>query len=104
MLIWKLIHVQSNRPKLISIISVGLGSPEKNLTQSTNMETGIYLYCCFACDIAAAMFVVKNKKHVSPLGTKLYFHVNSLQKNSIVLAPNMNHLVMCLQTKNFLQK
>ena len=59
MLIWKLIHVQSNQPKLISIISVGLGSLETNMTQQIwKLE---YLYCCFACGIAAAMFVVKNK-------------------------------------------
>jgi len=37
--------------------------------------------------------VVKNngqeQKHCSRLGTKLYFHVNSSRKNSIVLTPNM---------------
>ena len=35
--------------------------------------------------------VVKNngQKHCSRLGAKLYFHVNSSRKNSIVLTPNM---------------
>ena len=27
--------------------------------------------------------------HFSPLGTKLYFHGNSLRKNAVVLTPNM---------------
>ena len=31
----------------------------------------------------------QEQKHFSPLGTKLYFHVNSSRKNSIVLTPNM---------------
>ena len=31
----------------------------------------------------------QEQKHFSPLGTKLYFHVNSWRKNSIVLTPNM---------------
>ena len=33
--------------------------------------------------------MVKNKKHFSPLGTKLYFHVNSSKENYITLNPNM---------------
>ena len=32
--------------------------------------------------------MVKNKKHFSPLGTKLYFHVNSSKTNSVVLTTN----------------
>ena len=31
----------------------------------------------------------QEQKHFSPLGTKLYFHVNSSRKTSIVLTPNM---------------
>jgi len=31
----------------------------------------------------------QEQKHFSPLGTKLYFHVNSPRKNSIVLTSNM---------------
>ena len=31
----------------------------------------------------------QEQKHFSSLGTKLYFHVNSSRKNSIVLTPNM---------------
>ena len=31
----------------------------------------------------------QEQKHFSPLGTKLYFHVNLSRKNSIVLNPNM---------------
>ena len=31
----------------------------------------------------------QEQKHFSPLGTKLYFHVNSLRKYSFVLTPNM---------------
>ena len=31
----------------------------------------------------------QEQKHFSPLGTKLYFHVNSTLKNSILLIPNM---------------
>ena len=31
----------------------------------------------------------QEKKLSSPLGTKLYFHVNSSRKNSILLTPNM---------------
>ena len=42
------------------------------------------------CDVTAAMLVVKKNKSInfSPLGTKLYFHVNSLRKNYIVLTFN----------------
>ena len=31
----------------------------------------------------------QEQKHFSPLGTKLYFHVNSSRKNTVVLATNM---------------
>lgn len=31
----------------------------------------------------------QEQKHFSPLGTKLYFHVNSSWKNYIVMTPNM---------------
>ena len=31
----------------------------------------------------------QGQKHFSPLGTKLYFQVNSSRKNYIVLTPNM---------------
>ena len=31
----------------------------------------------------------QKQKHISPLGTKLYFHVNFSSKISIVLTPNM---------------
>ena len=31
----------------------------------------------------------QEQKHFSLLGTKLYFHVNSSEKKSIVLTPNM---------------
>ena len=31
----------------------------------------------------------QEQKHFSPLGTKLYFHVNSSRKYSFVLTPNM---------------
>ena len=31
----------------------------------------------------------QEQKHFSPVGTKLYFHVNSLRKYSFVLTPNM---------------
>ena len=31
----------------------------------------------------------QEQKHLSPLGTELYFHVNSLRKNSMVLTPNI---------------
>ena len=33
--------------------------------------------------------VGQGQKHFSPLGPKLYFHVNSSRKNSVVLTPNM---------------
>ena len=47
-------------------------------------------YCWFACDVTAAMLLVKNKSiSLLWLGTKLYFHVNTSRKNSIVLDPNM---------------
>ena len=38
------------------------------------------------CDVTAAMLVVKKNKSInfSSLGTKLYFHVNSLRKNYIL--------------------
>ena len=45
--------------------------------------------CLFACDIRVAIVGGQEQKHYSPLGTKLYFHVNSVRKNSIVLTPNM---------------
>ena len=31
----------------------------------------------------------QEQKHLSPLGTKLHFHVNSSRKYSFVLTPNM---------------
>ena len=34
----------------------------------------------------------QGQKHFSPLGTKLYFQVNSSRKNFIVLTPNMSAL------------
>ena len=34
----------------------------------------------------------QEQKHFSPLGTKLYFHVNSLRKNCPVLTTNMTAL------------
>ena len=42
------------------------------------------------CDVTAAMLVVKKNKTInfSPLGTKLYFHVNSLRKIYIILTFN----------------
>ena len=41
-------------------------------------------------DVTAAMLVVKKNKSInfSPLGTKLYFHVNSARKIYIVLTFN----------------
>ena len=41
--------------------------------------------------------MVKNKKHFSPLGTKLYFHVNSSKKD---LLYQHGRLVTWLQAKN----
>ena len=49
--------------------------------------------CWFARDITEAMLVVKKQKHFSPLGTELYFHVNSSRRNSIVLTPKMAALL-----------
>ena len=60
MLIWKLIRIQS-KPAKTNIYYLGWIRFTWNKHDSTNMETGIYLYCCFASGIAAAMFVVKNK-------------------------------------------
>ena len=34
----------------------------------------------------------QEQKHFSPLGNKIYFHVNSLRQNSLVLTPNMSAL------------
>lgn len=42
----------------------------------------------------------QEQKHFSPLGTKLYFHVNYSGKNSIVLSPDMAALSGGLQTQN----
>ena len=47
----------------------------------------IILNCWFARDVTAAMLGGQEQKHFSPLGTKLYFHVNSTRKISIVLNP-----------------
>ena len=43
------------------------------------------------CDVTAAMLVVKKNKTInfSPLGTKLYFHVNSWRKSYMVLTFNI---------------
>ena len=60
MLIWKLIHIQS-KPAKTNIYYLGWIRFTWNKHDSTNMETGIYLYCSFASGIGAAMFVVKNK-------------------------------------------
>ena len=35
----------------------------------------------------------QEQKHFSPLGTELYFHVNSLRKNSLVTTPNIAALL-----------
>ena len=35
----------------------------------------------------------QEQKHFSPLGTELYFHVNSLRKNSLVTTPNISALL-----------
>ena len=52
------------------------------------------IYCWFARDVTAAMLLVKKEqKPFSPLGTKLYFHVNSSRKYSFVLTPNMAALL-----------
>ena len=49
--------------------------------------------------------MVKNKKHFSPLGTKLYFHVNSSKKKkSVVLTTNTPPTVTWLQAKNSSRK
>ena len=42
-------------------------------------------------DVTAAMLVVKKNKSInfSPLGTKLYFHVNSWRKSYMVLTFNI---------------
>ena len=61
------------------------------------LEVGCY--CWFARFVTAAMLVVKNKKHFSPLGTELYFQVNSLRYISIVWTPTLLPC-MWLQTKN----
>ena len=60
--------------------------------------------CLFACDIRVAIVGGQEQKHYSPPGTKLYFHVNSVRKNSIVSTRNMHgRLVSWLQTKGTLQ-
>ena len=46
-------------------------------------------YCWLACDVTAAMLVVKNKNQFSPQETQLYFQVNSLRNISIVLTLNV---------------
>ena len=38
-------------------------------------------------------WAVKKQKYFSPLGTELYFHVNSSRRNSIVLTPKMGALL-----------
>ena len=45
--------------------------------------------CLFACDIRVAIVGGQEQKYYSPPGTKLYFHVNSVRKNSIVSTRNM---------------
>ena len=42
----------------------------------------------------------QEQKHFSPLGTKLYFHVNSSRKYSFCFEPQHGRLVTWLQTKN----
>ena len=102
MLIWKLIHIQS-KPAKTNIYYLGWIRFTWNKHDSTNMETGIplLLFCMWYC---GGHVCGQEQKHVSPLGTKLYFHVNSWHKHSIVLTPNMTYLIMCLQTENFFQK
>ena len=46
-------------------------------------------YCWFTRDVTAAMLVVKNKSISLLWATKLYFHVNSSRKYSVVLTRNM---------------
>ena len=46
--------------------------------------------CWFAHDVRSAMLIGgQEQKHFCLLGTKLYFHVNSSRKNSVLLTPNM---------------
>ena len=42
--------------------------------------------------------------HFSPLGTRLYFHVNSSRKNLYCIDPQHGCLVTWLQTKNMKKK
>ena len=46
----------------------------------------------------------QEQKHFSPLGTKLYFHVNSSKKNFYCIDPQHGCLVTWLQTKNMKKK
>ena len=57
------------------------------------------MYCWFACDVTAAMLMVK-KKAFSPLGTKHHFHVNSSRKKILLYWPTHGCLVTWLQTKS----
>ena len=59
-------------------------------------------YCWFECDVTAAMLVSdQGQKHFSPLGTKLYFHVNSSRKYSdYCIDIKHGRLVTWLQAKN----
>lgn len=34
-------------------------------------------YCLFAFDVTAAMFAGQEHKHISPVGTEIYFYVHS---------------------------
>ena len=67
------------------------------------------IYCWFARDVTAAMLVVcwwSEQKHFSPLGTILYFHVNSSRKILLYWPPtHIQHgrLVTWLQTKKMLR-
>ena len=65
----------------------GLQQVQSMYTHQSKEKFG-YLQLLVCAWRHGGVLVVKKKKHFSPLGTKLYFHVNSSKKNSVVLTTN----------------
>ena len=69
---------------------IGIPVPKIQIPYKTNQNSEAQVNCWFARDVRHGDYGGgQEQNHLDPLGTKLYFQVNSSRKNSIVLIPNM---------------
>ena len=83
--------LETGRPQLCSVTEMAPKSSCGQKLYSMWFSCGekAIRYCWFARDVTSAQVGGQEQKHFSLLGTKLYFHVNSSRRNSIVLIPNI---------------